>query len=50
VFSAKELQAFLPILCKKHLIALVSENGVDEMTVTPIVINHENRQTRVVAL
>ena len=43
LFSAKELQALFSILREEHLIALVSENGVEEMSVAPIVINHENR-------
>ena len=39
VFSAKELQAFLPVLREQHLIALVLEDSVEEMPDATIVIN-----------
>ena len=42
-FSAKELQALLSVLHEKHLMTPVSENAVEEISVAPIVINHENR-------
>jgi hypothetical protein len=42
VFLAEELEASLSILRKHHIIALPTEEGIEEMSDAPIIINHQN--------
>jgi hypothetical protein len=42
VFSAKELQAFQTILSEYHVIALPTEEAVEEPPDALIIINHQN--------